>query len=73
MPLIKRGNCAKFGSDWLRNVDFVKEKPSTHTDTLLFTSSNDVTGRAGTFVYNRHIAQPLISNSLDYNKKTIFC
>ncbi len=42
MPLIKRGSCAKFGSDWLRNVDFVKEKPYTHTDTQLLLSSNDV-------------------------------
>jgi hypothetical protein len=48
-------------------MDLVKEKPITHTDTLLFTSSNDITGRAGTFVYNRHIAQPLISNSLDFD------
>jgi hypothetical protein len=45
-------------------VDFVKEKPSTPTDTLLVLSSNDVTGRAGTFVYNLNIAQPSISNSL---------
>jgi hypothetical protein len=41
------------------------EKPITHTDTLLLLSSNDVTGRAGTFVYNLNIAQPPISNSLD--------
>jgi hypothetical protein len=40
------------------------EKPITHTDTLLLLSSNDVTGRAGTFVYNLNIAQPPISNSL---------
>jgi hypothetical protein len=45
----------------------VKEKPSTHTDTPLLSSSNDFTGRAGTFVYNCHIAQPLISNSLVIN------
>jgi hypothetical protein len=65
MPLMKRGSCAKFGWDWLTNMDLVKEKPVTHTDTLLFTSSNDVTRRTGTFVYNLNIAQPPISNSLE--------
>ncbi len=53
--LYKRGSCAKFGWDWLRNVDFVKEKPYTHTDTQLLSSSNDVTWSRDHFVYNLNI------------------
>jgi hypothetical protein len=51
-------------------MDLVKEKPSTPTDTLLLTSSNDVI--PSWLPERADIAQPPISNSLGKNWQIFF-